>query len=79
MKIAQLALLLGMSTIGNEFHRESTRSVTKSKSDLSKDRSKPKGNLYQFHDGFQCYALNSKNADRKHNNWLKARKEVYGE
>ena len=76
MKIAQLAALLGMAIASNDFHTERTRSVTKSKSDLAKDRSKPKGNLYQFPDGFQCYALNSKNADRQHNNWLKARKEL---
>ncbi len=79
MKIAQLAALLGMAVMSTDFHRESTRSVTKSKSDLAKDRSMPKGNLYKFPDGFQCYALNSKNAERKHNNWLKSRKEVSGE
>lgn len=35
-----------------------------------------KGTTYIFEDGFECQALNQKNADRKHNNWLKARKEV---
>lgn len=35
-----------------------------------------KGTTYIFEDGFECQALNKKNADRKHNNWLKARKEV---
>ena len=35
-----------------------------------------KGATYIFEDGFECQALNQKNADRKHNNWLKARKEV---
>jgi|GEM_PF-2134846 len=76
MKLAQLAGLVGMAIASTTYHQESTRPVAKSKSDLAKDRSKPKGNLYKFPDGFQCYALNSKNADRKHNNWLKARKEL---
>lgn len=31
---------------------------------------KPKGTKYTFSDGFECYALNQKNADRKHNRWL---------
>jgi len=29
----------------------------------------PKGQRYVFPDGFECYALNKKNADRKHKNW----------
>lgn len=35
-----------------------------------------RGTTYIFEDGFECQALNKKNADRKHSNWLKARKEV---
>jgi len=28
-------------------------------------------NKFEYDDGFSCYALNQKNADRKHNNFLK--------
>ena len=28
---------------------------------------------FTFPDGFECFALNQKNADRKHNNWLKSK------
>jgi hypothetical protein len=32
----------------------------------------PKGcTEYEFEDGFKCYALNYKNAIKKHNKWLK--------
>ena len=31
----------------------------------------PKGKRYVYPDGFECYALNQKNADRKHKNFLK--------
>ena len=31
--------------------------------------SKPKGQKYVYPDGFECYALNQKNADRKHEDW----------
>lgn len=42
----------------------------------TKPKEAPKrGTKFIFEDGFECYALNQKNADRKHNNWLKARKE----
>lgn len=28
---------------------------------------------FDFPDGFKCFALNQKNADRKHNKWLKSK------
>ena len=32
----------------------------------------PKGcTEYEFEDGFKCYALNSKSADKKHDKWIK--------
>lgn len=43
----------------------------------TKRTERPKrGTKFTFDDGFECQALNKKNADRKYNNWLKARKEV---
>lgn len=31
-----------------------------------------RGNLFKFPDGFECRALNQKNANRKHNRFLKS-------
>lgn len=36
---------------------------------------KPKGTLFRYQDGFSCYALNQKNADRKYMNYLKKLKQ----
>jgi hypothetical protein len=34
----------------------------------------PRGTLFVFDDGFRCYALNQKNADRKHKRFLSGEK-----
>ena len=36
----------------------------------------PKGCIeYEFEDGFKCYALNQKNADKKHEKWIKTNEQ----
>lgn len=41
----------------------------------TKRTERPKrGTKFTFDDGFECYALNKKNAERKHNNWLKLKR-----
>ena len=60
-------LALMMAGIGGHSfrgHRCTEKSVS------AKIFHKPKGQKYTYPDGFECYAMNLKNADRKHNNFL---------
>ena len=63
-KTNRLAFMLGMLSMVNVANTNYHSSNLLSKKDK---KLPPKGKLFRFEDGFECYALNQKNADKKHN------------
>lgn len=70
-----LALMLGLGLAGafDNRHKEfydtrETRRVTPDGSQFHVAKQGQK--VFKFNDGFECTALNQKNADKKHNKWL---------
>ena len=73
-RINRLALLYGvsMACLDNDFSARIDRSKPERiESQTNKKMIKTGHKKFIFQDGFECFALNQKNADKKHNNWLK--------
>lgn len=70
------AMLIGMSSQDNKQLREDRKQS--GKVDPIKlipyDKKKSNQKKWKFHDGFECEAINKKNAERKHKSWLKKSK-----
>ena len=69
MKGMFLHAALGAAMMYNNPYREHLNEHRRENPVTGKRLSKPKGQKYTYPDGFECWALNQKNADRKHNNW----------
>ena len=68
-KLARIMMMYGIAMSINDANNKIYNHRHIGKPVSGEKRGRTKGLKYTYPDGFECWALNQKNADRKHENW----------